>query len=741
MTIGSDQPESHGTPNAAAAGGGSGPYVAGLPDDPSQKPLFDIRVLFPILLVIALGIIGIWAISQFVSQERQREQTQWQVRMGIIADSRAAEVNRWLERQIGSLSGLASNESVQLYVSSISEYNTVVAGGHQDANQQDEVNGFKEYLRNLLTVTAERSGFASDKNQQTVKVNEQQVAAAGLLITDMQGTVLAASTEAPPFDGPIKDFVQSVKAGNTGISPIYLNTRGNPSLIFVAPLYAVQSDNATTAQIGHVVGVKEISNELYPLLRQQGDTSQTATTVLLQRNGSKVTYLSPIPDDKQPVAPLGLEMDTGTPNLDAAFAVDKVNGFSIDRKNYRSQDVLVTSRSLSQVPWVLMYTVGYKEALGEADARFNQLAAYLGLGLLVLAAAIIAVWRHGSSRRAIQAATQYRNMAKRFEEQKELLQVVTDSQPTSIFILDSHNRYRFANAQTARQARLSPHELLGKEINAVLGPAMAKRYVELNKQVRETGARVSNVARQEQDQKLQVVQTEQIPLRGYAGLNDDVLTVERDITDVVTERERRARTLQQLIKTLVGVVDKRDPFAANHSMRVAAIARAVAAEMGLSETESETAEIAGNLLNLGKILIPSDLLAKTGNLTPVELEMVRNSIQMSADLLQDIEFDGPVVDTLRQAQARWDGTGVPPLAGEQILVTARIIAVANTLVSMTSDRAFRAALNIDDAIEFLLKESGKAFDRSVVAALINHIDNHGGRQILENMTSPREATA
>ncbi|MET1026294.1 MAG: HD domain-containing phosphohydrolase, partial [Dongiaceae bacterium] len=81
------------------------------------------------------------------------------------------------------------------------------------------------------------------------------------------------------------------------------------------------------------------------------------------------------------------------------------------------------------------------------------------------------------------------------------------------------------------------------------------------------------------------------------------------------------------------------------------------------------------------------------------------------------------------------------LAGEQILVTARIIAVANTLVSMTSNRAFRAALNIDDAIEFLLKESGKAFDRGVVAALINYVDNHGGRQVLETMMPSREATA
>lgn len=689
----------------------------------------DAKILFPLLLLIILGILGFWSISHFVGEERNRELTQWQVRMGIIANSRAAEINRWLDRQTRDLTGLADNESVQLYVSSIVEYNAAQAKNQQDASQQDEINGFREYLRNLLTVTAGRSGF-DDQQIQVVKANEQKVATGGVLITDMRGTVIATSVQAPPFDGQVKNFVQAQPAGSAGISSIFLNLRGNPSLVFTVPIYAVQSDNTTASQIGRIVGVKEITNDLYPLLRQPGETSQTATTVLLTTHGNRVAYLSPIADDKQPVSPLGLEMDITTPRLDAAFAIQNVNGFAADRKDYRQNDVLVISRSLQQVPWILMYTVGYEEALGPADQRFRQLAVYLGLALMAMAAAIMAVWRHGSTRRANIAAAQFKDIAQRFNEQRDLLQMVTDSQPTSIFILDEANRYRFANAQTGQLAGLKPEELLGKEIDAVLGPAAAKRYIELGRQARELGSNVTDVARLEMGHKLKVVQTDQIPLAGKAAYSNDVLTVERDITDVVTERERRARTLQQLVKTLVEVVDKRDPFAANHSLRVAAVARAVALEMGLSETEIDTAEIAGNLFNLGKILIPTDLLAKSGNLTGEELNLIRNSIQAGADLLQNIEFDGPVVDTLRQAQARWDGSGIPPIAGEQILITARIIGVANAFIGMISDRAFRSAISIDEAVESLLKEAGKGFDRRVVAALVNYIDNRGGRAAL-----------
>jgi PAS domain-containing protein len=109
-----------------------------------------------------------------------------------------------------------------------------------------------------------------------------------------------------------------------------------------------------------------------------------------------------------------------------------------------------------------MHTVDYSEALGPADSRARNLGIILGLGLLLLAAAILAVWRHGSSRRASEAAAHARTLANQFEAQKDLLQLVTDSQPTGIFILDNQHRYRFANAQASAGAGIKPAEMLNK---------------------------------------------------------------------------------------------------------------------------------------------------------------------------------------------------------------------------------------------------------------------------------------
>ena len=699
-----------------------GAETAGLFEAEAQKRGFDPKIVFPAIILVVLAAIGIWAILAFMSEEKARELTQWQVRMRIVADSRAAEVERWLKRHLDDLNALASNESVQLYVSSIAELST-------DPEQADQVEGFREYLRNLLQVTAARGGYGAGSASQP-GFNENVVGTGGIIIIDAAGNVVAASPDSPPYAGALKSYVDLVAPAAAGTSDNFLDARGGPAMIFTVPLFAVQSEQGAADQIGRIVGIKEVDTELFPLLRQPGETILSATTVLLSRKSEEVVFLSPIEHPDRPVKPMDT-MALDSTGLDAALAVRNPGSFSASVENYRGESVLMTSRAFKQAPWVLMHTVATEDALGPSQARFRNIGIMFGLALLAVFVAIIAVWRHGSSQRASEASRRYLHLAQQFEAQKDLLQLITDSQPTSIFILDHEHRYRFANSQAAKLAGISQQEMLGKEIQAVLGPALAKRYVSLNDQAGEINSRVADVARLVVGEQAKVVQSEHIPLADRAGKQVGVLTVERDITDVVTEREKRARTLQNLVKTLVDVVDKRDPYAAQHSSRVAKVARAVAAEMGLTETFVDTAETAGNLLNLGKIMIPPELLSKTANLTDDERRMLRDSTQMSADMLRDIEFDGPVVDTLRQAQERWDGSGPKGLKGEDALVTARIIAVANAFVGMVSDRAFRRALSIDQAIENLFKDAGKGFDRRVVAALVNYLDNRDGRAALE----------
>jgi HD-GYP domain-containing protein (c-di-GMP phosphodiesterase class II) len=232
------------------------------------------------------------------------------------------------------------------------------------------------------------------------------------------------------------------------------------------------------------------------------------------------------------------------------------------------------------------------------------------------------------------------------------------------------------------------------------------------------------------DGTVRVVQSEHVPVPETPESGSGILVVERDITDAVAECERRMRLQDRLIKTLLTIVDRRDSHAANHSAEVAAVARGIASEMGLDATSIEVAATAGSLMTLGKILIPPELLSSSDNLESFELRLIRESIQTTADLLDDVEFDGPVVQVLRQIQERWDGTGGPHgLKGNDIQLPARVVAVANAYVAMISPRAWRPATSVDEAIERLMAEIGDSFDRRVVAALVNRLDNRVGPDV------------
>lgn len=667
-----------------------------------------------VLLVMAIG--GVALIVRFVGSEWQRELRVWQVRMGIVADSRFAAVNDWLDRQFEELGGLADNASLQLYM-------TQIAASAANPDDADVADAQGEYLQNLLAATATRAGFVDNSAAATVAANLARTGTGGIALIDAKGQTVAATPGMPPLTGKLREFVSGLKPGERGLLDLYLDSAAKPAMAFGIPVFAVQGNRDAASQIGTVVGVKEVGDELFPLLHQPGEAGETALTVLVRRTGAAIEYLSPLPDGK----PLSLHLAANTPDLDAAFAIATPGGFS-DRHDYRNREVLVTSRGFTKAPWTLMYTIGRAEAMDPTMERLEWLTATAIIAITAVAVGLLAVWIYANSLRRAESAARYREMAQRSEEQRNLLRLVTDSQPAGIFILDAEGRYRFANREAGRVAGIPTADLVGKPIANVVGPEAAKRYLAHNQEVLDTGNGASEVARLTVDGTLRVLQTDHIPVSPSQELPKGVLVVERDITEAVTERERRTRILGQVVRTLVGVVDRRDPFAANHSQRVAALARAIGSEMNLPERDIDTAETAGNLLNFGKILVAPELLTKSGDMRDEDRQLVRQSIQTSAELLGNIEFEGPVVMTLRQAQARWDGTGIPTgLAGEDILITARIVSVANAFVGMVSKRAYREALDIDRAVSAILEQVGKAFDRRVVVALISYLDNHGGR--------------
>jgi PAS domain S-box-containing protein len=669
--------------------------------------------------IFAAAVIGVVFAVLFVRAEAARDLRAWQDRLRIVAESRVAAVNDWVEQQYASLAALAQNASLQIYM-------TEIALSAGDKSKATEAAAQAGYLRNLLVAAASRSGFVGPPVGPDVDANVRRPGIAGIALVGSDGKIVVATPQMPPLEGTLRDFLASVPRGSRGATSLYLNAKGSPSMAFAVPIFAVQAENNAAQQIGTVIGVKEVGPELFGALKQPGEVEKTAETYLVESNGTVITYLSPLMDGTPPMT---RKLALTTPDLDAAFAVSNPGGFAI-KIDYRGEEVLVISAPAKALPWALIHKVDRKEALADSDARRVR---FLVVFLLVIAAVstgLLAVWWHGSSRRSREAAMQYHALATRYENQSRFLQLVTDSQPNAIFIVDEESgKIRFANRAVAERTGVAAADLIGKTMAAVFGPDEAKRYQRHNDRAAEANAPFAAVDRVVIGDETRILQAEHIPLAKAEHEEGGILVVERDITAAVTERERRERVLRQLVRTLVAVVDRRDPFAANHSMRVGAVSRAIADEMGLDPVSMDTAEIVGSLMNFGKILVPEGVLTRAGSLSEDEMRRVRDSLQTTADLLAGIEFDGPVVEALRQLQEHWDGSGGPKgLKGEEIVLAARVVAVANAFVAMVSPRAYRPGVGFDQAMETLATQVGKVVDRRVVSALVNYLDNRGGRQ-------------
>ena len=238
--------------------------------------------------LVAVTVIGVVLVLMFVDDQRVRDMRAWQVRMGIVADSRFAAVNDWFERQFAQVREVAENASVQLYLTELAMF-------EGDATLVTDEPAQRTYLRNLLVATAEAGGFSAPLLGADINANVERVGVAGMAIVDSDAVVLVATPGMPPIDDMLTTIVLENR-GRRALYDMHVGSGGRVAMGFLTPIFAIQSDGAPSDQIGMVVGIKEVGDELFPLLEQPGATEATAEAVILRDTGNTIEYLSPLHD-------------------------------------------------------------------------------------------------------------------------------------------------------------------------------------------------------------------------------------------------------------------------------------------------------------------------------------------------------------------------------------------------------------------------------------------------------------
>ncbi|HUT68896.1 MAG TPA: HD domain-containing phosphohydrolase [Dehalococcoidales bacterium] len=179
------------------------------------------------------------------------------------------------------------------------------------------------------------------------------------------------------------------------------------------------------------------------------------------------------------------------------------------------------------------------------------------------------------------------------------------------------------------------------------------------------------------------------------------------------------KAMDGVIHAVSLVVESRDPYTAGHQRRVAELARTIAKEMGLSEWQMMGIHVAGLLHDVGKVAVPSEILSKPGKISENEFNIIKNHCQVGYEILERIDFPWPVTRAILQHHERLDGSGYPQgLSGEDIILDARILGVADVVEAMSSHRPYRPALGLDSALKEISQASGILYDTEVVEACL-----------------------
>ncbi len=314
-----------------------------------------------------------------------------------------------------------------------------------------------------------------------------------------------------------------------------------------------------------------------------------------------------------------------------------------------------------------------------------------------------------------------RQAEKALEASEARYRELVESANSIILRLDPEGRVTFINEFAQKFFGYSREEIISKNVVGTIVP-------EMETSGRDLAAMIADLRRN--PERYTVNENENLRRNGERvwvawtnkGIFDargnlsEILCVGNDIT--VNRLEDWLRAHDQAVQAMGVAIEMRDPYTAGHQQRVTRLACVLAQEMGLPADTIRGLRLAGLLHDIGKIVVPAELLSKPGKLRNHELEIIKDHPYFGYEILKGMVFPWPVAQIIYQHHERMNGSGYPQgLAGEEILLEARILAVADTVEAMGTHRPYRPAFGIAEVLEEITRNAGALYDPAVAEAL------------------------
>ena len=538
------------------------------------------------------------------------------------------------------------------------------------------------------------------------------------------GDSFVSSSGAPPFAVPQRRLAgESFERGQTAFG----SARSVPAglvLDMAVPIYPAQVEPGRGKPVAVLVLVIPLSSGLAEFLADDPLAGPGSDRVLIQYADGQLARVHP--GDAQPISPVSIEgFDLAAGEI--AFA---------KRPSLAGAGEVYSAGAMLAGPtWWILEEV--EVAVAERPLAAYTTAAVIVAALVVFAVAVAfgAFWWRLTSLHDRALAEQYRSLAGRIQVQKQLLDSINGTIKDFIALKAPDGSYRYANPAFAAAVSRKPETIVGLDDAAVFGQGTAKRLALSDRRVINSRAPVTIDEEIYLDGQLHYLQISKVPFLDAAGELNGIVSVTRDVTEVVEQQRKKERAIEQMVTALVRAIELRDPYLAGHSRLVAEFSLAVGKQLGCSEEELSTLELAANLSQIGKLAIRKELLTKPARLSQAEIEEMESHIAHAIEVLEGIDFELPVVETIAQMHERLDGKGYPNrLSGDEISLTGRILGACDVFCARVEPRSYRAGL-APAAVLDILEENLSRYDPKVIEALKQVVATIPGEKLIASIAA------
>ncbi|HUC37364.1 MAG TPA: HD-GYP domain-containing protein [Acidimicrobiales bacterium] len=278
----------------------------------------------------------------------------------------------------------------------------------------------------------------------------------------------------------------------------------------------------------------------------------------------------------------------------------------------------------------------------------------------------------------------------------------------------------FANRAATLTFGVAPEGAIGTSVFSYIHPDDVSRVrAKFATLVSSPGSSLTDTIRGiSADGKIRVFQTVSTNCLDKAAVAGIVINA-RDVTEMNEYVAKLHAAIDAVANSVANMVEVRDPYTGGHQHQVAEIATAIAQELSLDEDDVNGIEVASTIHDIGKIAVPIEILIRPGRLSHAEFEIIKTHSQVGHDIVSEVSFPWPVAEMILQHHERLDGSGYPRgLRGKDILLGARIVAVADVVSAMAEHRPYHPALGVDAALAEIEARGGELFDSQAVGACV-----------------------